>query len=82
MHDHEDDEDCDMTNLDAKFSPWDIVIAFFAFWHGVGQAFGNALEILLQAAVAAGNREVRQERFQEEAALAIESIPVTDGEDG
>ncbi len=82
MHDEDDDTECEGVNLDARFSIWDIWIACLAFWNGVAQAFGNASEILLQAAVAAGNREVRQERFAEEAALAIESIPVTEDSDG
>lgn len=70
-----DDDECGM--LDAKFTVWDLIVAFFSFWYGVAQAATNATEYLLKSAVGAANREVRQSNFEDEARLAIESIPVT-----
>ena len=71
-----DEDNDDEEYLDAKFSLWDLCVAFFAFLHGVGMAFANASEILLKATVAASNRELRQADFAEQAGRAIESIPV------
>ncbi len=81
MNDHLDDCDgeCEMDEgyLDARFSPWDLMVALMIFLHGVGQAFANAAEVTLKASIAASNRGMRQQDFAEQVSREIETIPVT-----
>jgi hypothetical protein len=65
----------------ARFSPWDLAVAFFSMWMGVFQAIAGFGEYLLSASMMAANREDQDRRFHEQAALEIETL-TNGGEDG
>lgn len=73
---HDDEIPC------GRFSFWDVGVAFFAFVHGVGRAIENASEILLKCMMAASNREFELSEAFDQAHMELESLPVTEGEDG
>ncbi len=79
----DEDEECDdECSMSGKFSPWDIAVAFFAFVHGVGRAIENASEIMLKSSMAAANRDFELSEAFDQAHMELESLPVTEGEDG
>jgi hypothetical protein len=63
----------------ARFSRWDVAIAVFGMFMGIFHAISSCFESLLQASVAAANKEIRDDRFHQEAALEIETL--TGGEE-
>ncbi len=64
----------------ARFSRWDVMIAFFGMLMGFAHAVSSFFEVLLSASVAAANKEMQDDRFHQDAALEIETI--TGGTDG
>lgn len=85
MMDHADDCDGDCEEegvLEARFSWWDIAIAFFGFLAGIGSAFSQSAEYMLKTSAAASNRHARQVDFAEAVSASLESIPVTEDSDG
>jgi hypothetical protein len=82
MFDDDDVCDDDCETIVARMSWWDVVVAFFAFINGVCRSASDASEIMLKAAIGAGNHAFRQDEFEDAARRDIDSIPVVDGEDG
>lgn len=81
MNDHDETEcagECEI--LDAKFTWWDLAIAFFGFLSGLAQAFENSASYLLKSAVAASNRETSRTEFADSVRAGLEAIPVTGDE--
>jgi hypothetical protein len=80
-----DDDECEHDEEYAgagKFSLWDLAVAFFAFIHGIGRAVENAAEIMLKSSMAASNRDFHLSEAFDQAHMELESLPVTEGEDG
>lgn len=73
-----EEEECEIPV--ARFTKWDVLIAFFGMFMGIFHAIEAFWETLLTAAVMASNKQVNDDIFHEEAAREIETL--TEGDNG
>lgn len=81
MDEHEEFEDCEYPAPEARFSKWDIVVAFMAMFMGIFTAVAGFFECLLQASAMAANRQMSVDAFAENAGFDIERITTGGGDD-
>lgn len=72
--DEDEFEDCEYLAPEAKFSRWDVAVAFMAMFMGIFTAIAGFFELLLQACAMAGNRQMSVDAFAENAGMDIERI--------
>lgn len=67
-------EECMVTTVVGRFTKWDVAVAFFGTMVGIFGSIAGGFESLARSAVAAGNFEVQQDQFHQEAAMELERI--------